>query len=298
MRDHEDRGTDQAAVEPPRPAEHEHDHQLGRAREAQPVDADELRRLGEQARRRRRRSRRRCVKIVTQALRAPARRSPASACRPRVCRAGEARTARRRAGATSRTARNSDDQAVDDTPCCRPRSKSRRLRGSCRIVTPDSPSTPPVIDDALFAASNSISPMPSVTIRRVRSLPRTTRKLASEAGDRRDRGCGDETAERLAPAVHGEQPRGIRADAEECGVPERDDAGVTEDQVERHREQPGDQDLAAQRPGSPETRRSRSPAAARMQPRAGATARREASHRRRPQPWQCREPQHRSCLRP
>jgi len=45
------------------------------------------------------------------------------------------------------------------------------------IVTPLKPSTPPVIDDALFAASHSIKPMPSVTISRVRSPPRTTRKL-------------------------------------------------------------------------------------------------------------------------
>ena len=66
-------------------------------------------------------------------------------------------------------------------------------------------------------------------------LPRTTRKL-----DRRSRRRAATTAaaskpdERLVPAVHREQSRRIRADAEERGVAERHDAGVTEDQVERH----------------------------------------------------------------
>ena len=51
---------------------------------------------------------------------------------------------------------------------------------SLPIVTPDRPSAPPVIDGIWFAASNSISPMPSVTISRARSAPRTTRKLVAK----------------------------------------------------------------------------------------------------------------------
>ena len=82
---------------------------------------------------------------------------------------------------------------------------------------------------------------------RVRSLPRTTRKLVDEADQRRgDRAGDDEPRERLAPAVHREEPRRVRADAEERGVAERDDAGVAEDQVEREREERRDQDLAAE----------------------------------------------------
>jgi hypothetical protein len=46
--------------------------------------------------------------------------------------------------------------------------------------------------------------------------------------------------------VHGEQAGRVRAHAEECRVPERHDAGVAEDEVERDGEQPGDQYLAAQ----------------------------------------------------
>src|SRR5207244_3321689 len=55
-----------------------------------------------------------------------------------------------------------------------------------------------------------------------------------------------ESEERLAPSMLGEQARRIRADAEVRRVAERDDAGVAEDQVERQREQRGDGDLARQ----------------------------------------------------
>ena len=48
------------------------------------------------------------------------------------------------------------------------------------IDTPERPSAPPVIDGSWFAASNSIRPMPSVTISRARSEPRTTRKLVAK----------------------------------------------------------------------------------------------------------------------
>ena len=80
--------------------------------------------------------------------------------------------------------------------------------------------------------------MPSVTISRVRSAPRSTRKLvtkpstvAASAGDQqRQHRLGDD-------AVLGQQPGAIGADAEERGVAERDDAGIAEDQVEREREQ-------------------------------------------------------------
>ena len=91
-----------------------------------------------------------------------------------------------------------------------------------------------MIDDAWFAASNSMRPMPSVTISRARSVPRTTRKLVAKPTQRAGDAGDDKAAERLAPAVHGEKSRGVRADAEERRVPERDDARVAEDQVERH----------------------------------------------------------------
>ena len=48
--------------------------------------------------------------------------------------------------------------------------------------------------------------------------------------DQRDHGLVDD-------AVQRKEPRAIGADAEEGGVAERDDAGIAEDQIERHREQ-------------------------------------------------------------
>jgi hypothetical protein len=76
--------------------------------------------------------------------------------------------------------------------------------------------------------------MPSVTIKRVRSWPRTTRKLVMRP-----------TVAATVAAVFGQQARGIGADAEIRGVAERNDARVAQDQIEGQREEPGDEDLAA-----------------------------------------------------
>ena len=64
-----------------------------------------------------------------------------------------------------------------------------------------------------------------------------TRGIAEQRGHR---GGHQQSAERLAPDEFGEQPGGIGADAEERGMAERDDACVTEDQIERERKQRGD----------------------------------------------------------
>ena len=76
----------------------------------------------------------------------------------------------------------------------------------------------------------------------------------------RERGDGDrhgEPQQRVAEAVLGEQPRGVRADAEERRVAERDDAGVAQDEVEREREQRQDRDLVDQRRVLPEDKAAR-----------------------------------------
>ena len=59
------------------------------------------------------------------------------------------------------------------------------------------------------------------------------------AGARRSR----EADEGIPHAVDRQQAGGVGAEPEERGVPQRHDSGVAEDQVEREREQPGDQDL-------------------------------------------------------
>ena len=68
----------------------------------------------------------------------------------------------------------------------------------------------------------------------------------AEQSRRRAR-CGH-LHERVGDAELGaEDAGGVRAEPEERAVPERDDAGVAEDQVERQREQDVDQDARAQR---------------------------------------------------
>ena len=71
-----------------------------------------------------------------------------------------------------------------------------------------------------------------------------------EAGDEahhsgHDRG-ENEAAEGLAPAMLGEEARGVRTQTEERRVAERKMPRVAQDQIERQREQPGDENLAAE----------------------------------------------------
>ena len=77
-----------------------------------------------------------------------------------------------------------------------------------------------------------------------------------EAGDGRDGCTREEPRQRFAPAVHREQPGRVRAESEEGRVAERHDPRVAEDEIERHREESGDEDLAAEHevPGEREPR--------------------------------------------
>src|SRR5688572_19975498 len=71
------------------------------------------------------------------------------------------------------------------------------------------------------------------------------------AGGVADEACGErseeQTREGFTPIMFGEETGAVRADTEERGVAERDDARVAEDQVERQREERGDRDLAGER---------------------------------------------------
>ncbi len=69
-----------------------------------------------------------------------------------------------------------------------------------------------------------------------------------KAGDEAERRCGDAGGEHredrlLDDSVLGENARHVGAKAEECRVPERDDARIAEDEIERDRKQPEDRDL-------------------------------------------------------
>ena len=138
-------------------------------------------------------------------------------------------------------------------PACRRRRRGRRGRTrsapngvSGPITTPCRPSAPPVSQSSLLASSYRIEATPSVTISRVRSVPRRISTLVASAEQRAARDRDGQADQRIGHHVLGEQRRGVRAEAEERGVAERDDAGVAEDQVERDREQREDRDLVEQ----------------------------------------------------
>ena len=112
---------------------------------------------------------------------------------------------------------------------------------------PCNPSAPPVIRVALLASSESMAATTRVCISRVRPVVRRMMApLASPTRPAAMRGR-EEAADRLAPAIGGEDAGRIGAGAEERGMPERDDAGIAQHQIEREREQDGGEDLRAQR---------------------------------------------------
>ena len=83
------------------------------------------------------------------------------------------------------TTRRSSTNSRNSTPrlyqnAVLPYRSNSKAPNSGAVAMPDRPSTPPVMKAALLAASNSIRPMPRVTIKRARSWPRTTRKLTTK----------------------------------------------------------------------------------------------------------------------
>ena len=108
------------------------------------------------------------------------------------------------------------------------------------------PSAPPVSQRARFAASNSRKPMPSVTSRRVRSLPRTTIGVSTKATVALTRIAASRAEQRIGQSMARQDRRGVGAEAEERRVPERDDAAVSLQQVVGEREHRQHEDLRDQ----------------------------------------------------
>ena len=115
--------------------------------------------------------------------------------------------------------------------------EARTCRTAWRLACPTSPSTPPVIDDAWFAASDGQQPDPER-----HHQARQIRAGHHQEADRVAERARDEAAAAPSPESGSAQPcareqaRRVRADAEERGVSERQDARVAEDQIERQRE--------------------------------------------------------------
>ena len=105
------------------------------------------------------------------------------------------------------------------------------------ISMPCRPSTPPVNAVSLLAASYSISDTPSVTMSRVRSAPRSTRKLVTKPAAPASATAAARPSSGSPKPYLASDARRVGAEAEEGRVAERDDAGIAEDQVEREREQ-------------------------------------------------------------
>ena len=142
---------------------------------------------------------------------------------------------------------------------------------------PCRPSAPPVHCGRALATSCSTSATASVTISRVRSLPRSTSRLVSEAQHRRDDDGDRQAGVRIGRHQLAEDAGGIGARAEEGGMAQRDDAGIAQDQIEREREQGEDRDLVQQQVLARRQRTARRRPAARRRSRpAPAGAPREA----------------------
>ena len=168
---------------------HQHQQHVGRAMEGEHVERDELRRLRAAARRRRPHRRRRGVDRHQPPVDRDADRAGAQRIVPdRAQRQAERRHARSRRASTNST--NSTAEAVGIGGACR-RCRTRTGPSTGAIVMPCRPSAPPVSQDMRFATSSSSSATPSVTISRVRSEPRSTRKLVTKPEQRRATAAAD-----------------------------------------------------------------------------------------------------------
>ena len=241
--DHENRRADEGAVEPADAAEDEHDEDGAGALEADDVEADELRRLREQAagdagehggdrvRGDEAPAHRRADRMhAHHVLANPGQRAPER---------------RMHQHAHEQPAQEQDRQAVP-------------VGGAAEHVEAEG-AEDRLDAHALQAVGAAGQPARLVGQllqheddgKREHQQGQAVRAQDDHAGDQPDDARDDagdrQCAEWLVPAVHGQDAGGVGADAEERGMAERHDAGVAEDEVQRQREQDHDEDLAAQR---------------------------------------------------
>ncbi|MET3346747.1 hypothetical protein ABIF52_007128 [Bradyrhizobium japonicum] len=112
------------------------------------------------------------------------------------------------------------------------------------ISMPCRPSVPPVMLEKRSASASSSSAMPSVYHQPGEIDAADHEEAGGEAQHHRGKAGHDQREHGLVDdPVKSKQPRRIGADAEEGGVAERDDAGIAEDEIERHRKQRQPQDV-------------------------------------------------------
>ena len=175
--DLEQDGADQPAVEVADAADHEDEQHVRRAVEGEHVEGDELGRLGEERAGDPGIGGRRGVDRDEAAVDGNADRAGAQG----IVADASAATGRRasgRSGAPATKSTNSDGEAVGVGGG--PEDVELEQAEEGPMATPCSPSAPPVSQAAWFAISPSTSATPSVTMSRVRSAPRRTRKLVAK----------------------------------------------------------------------------------------------------------------------
>ena len=242
MGDDEDDRSEQRAVQAAGAAEDEDQHDLGRAREAEHIDRDELRRLRQeragdtgvaraddvdrdQAPMHRRAERRHAHGVLLDARQAPAERRMDEPARNPEHREQDGERVKIRGRADHVEAEQAEHRLhLDALQAVGAAGPTRQLVGRLEHHQADADGHHQTRQ--VGAAQHE--------------------KAGDEARQRREDERGDEADDRIGNAVLGEQARAVRTDAEERGVAERDDAGVAEDQVEREREQGDDRDLAQQ----------------------------------------------------
>ena len=238
----EDDGADDAAVQPAGAAD-------------RPASASRRRSDGTRTRRARR------SPWSARAARRPRRRSRPPTCRPRpaarrtgmpiaIARSRLSRIALQRrtrtanARAAARTKNSTSSTVSEYQAAVRPDRSNSKRPSSGPMTTPCRPSEPPVSQSSLLASSSRIRATPSVTISRVRSLPRwmvTETSRAPAPSPPRPPPARPTSGSGITCLAN--SAAGVRAHAEEGRVAERHDAGVAQHQVERNREQRHDRDL-------------------------------------------------------
>ena len=137
-------------------------------------------------------------------------------------------------GAAGRRAQQVEDRQRRARP--RRRGRGSRTRRRRRALQPNAlgaftcmPALPPVTLSQRANTSSTMKPKASVAIAEVDALDAQRRQADDDAGGGRDQAGGGE-AQRERPAGVAEHGFGVRADAEERGMAEREQAGVAGEQ--------------------------------------------------------------------
>ena len=265
----ERRRADDAAIEISRPADDEHQHHVGRAVEVEEIERDDLRRLRQKRARRAGVSRGKRIDRNDAPAGVDAERAGAQAVLPDR---GQRQPEWRLGEATGDRKQDEEDRKAVERRVALPGEADRKEaeNGRDREVEPVRAAGEPAV------AVGELSEHQRDAERhhepgQVGAAQEEGR--GGEADDRGDGGAEDKPERRVGEALAGQNRRRIGAEAEKRRMPERDDSGQSQDEIERQGEQAGDQHFIDDRrprrrgedqePGSRARRRSPANASAR-----------------------------------